>query len=184
MPEQVLIPECVELARQRIAPLTGQPVQVVAAGGMYNGKSLAAALAYGATGVWVGTCARALLLLWEISSPGADGSSTLRKRASRIDISERSHQLSMACVHLPSRCASRDGEQGIVRTLIYSGRPLSVGITDEVRDWHEHRHAEMTELLDKGEVPAKMEDTPELLPFLMGQVRWRSLFAGFRRESA
>lgn len=28
---------------------------VVAAGGIYNGKGLAAALAYGASGVWVGT---------------------------------------------------------------------------------------------------------------------------------
>jgi len=35
--------------------LTGKPVQVVAAGGIYNGKSLASALMYGATGVWVGT---------------------------------------------------------------------------------------------------------------------------------
>lgn len=35
--------------------MTGQPVQVVAAGGIYDGQSLASALALGATAVWVGT---------------------------------------------------------------------------------------------------------------------------------
>lgn len=34
---------------------TGQPVQLVAAGGIYNGQSLAAALMLGASAVWVGT---------------------------------------------------------------------------------------------------------------------------------
>merc|ERR1711939_955387 len=33
----------------------GNPVQVVAAGGLFNGQSLAAALALGASAVWVGT---------------------------------------------------------------------------------------------------------------------------------
>lgn len=35
--------------------MTGQPVQVVAAGGLFNGQSLAAAMALGATAVWIGT---------------------------------------------------------------------------------------------------------------------------------
>ena len=55
VPTTLLIPELVELCRQYKSPLTGQPVQVIAAGGIYNGKSLAAMLSYGATGVWVGT---------------------------------------------------------------------------------------------------------------------------------
>ena len=37
------------------SPMTGQPVQVIAAGGLYNGQSLASALMLGATGVWIGT---------------------------------------------------------------------------------------------------------------------------------
>ena len=37
------------------SPLTGEPALVVAAGGIYNGRSLAAALMQGAAGVWVGT---------------------------------------------------------------------------------------------------------------------------------
>ena len=35
--------------------MTGQPVQVVAAGGIFNGQSLSAALMLGASAVWVGT---------------------------------------------------------------------------------------------------------------------------------
>lgn len=55
VPTSVLIPTVVELVRGHASPLTGHPVQVVAAGGMFNGKSLAAALAMGASAVWVGT---------------------------------------------------------------------------------------------------------------------------------
>lgn len=51
----ILIPSVVEVARQYTSPLTGKPAMVVAAGGIYNGKSLAASLSYGAVGAWVGT---------------------------------------------------------------------------------------------------------------------------------
>ncbi|KAJ3472866.1 hypothetical protein NLG97_g10668 [Lecanicillium saksenae] len=37
------------------SPLTGGPIQVIAAGGIHNGQLLAASLMMGATGVWVGT---------------------------------------------------------------------------------------------------------------------------------
>jgi len=55
VPTSVLIPTVVELCKGKKSPLTGKDVLVVAAGGMYNGKSLAAALMWGAAGVWVGT---------------------------------------------------------------------------------------------------------------------------------
>lgn len=52
----VLIPSVVDVARNyRPAMLKGQPALVVAAGGMYNGRSLASSLMQGAAGVWVGT---------------------------------------------------------------------------------------------------------------------------------
>ncbi|CAK4012875.1 nitronate monooxygenase [Lecanosticta acicola] len=51
----ILIPSVVEVARQYTSPLTGKPALVVAAGGVHNGKSLAAMLSYGAVGAWVGT---------------------------------------------------------------------------------------------------------------------------------
>ncbi|KAH7140015.1 2-nitropropane dioxygenase [Dactylonectria estremocensis] len=54
-PTTVLIPACVNICKNHKSPLTGQPVQVVAAGGIHNGQLLAAALMMGASAVWVGT---------------------------------------------------------------------------------------------------------------------------------
>lgn len=55
VPTTVLIPAVVELVKDKKSPLTGKPVQVVAAGGLFNGQSLAAALMLGASAVWIGT---------------------------------------------------------------------------------------------------------------------------------
>lgn len=51
----VLVPQVVGLCRNHKSALTGGPVHVVAGGGVYNGQTLAAALALGAEAVWVGT---------------------------------------------------------------------------------------------------------------------------------
>ncbi|KAL2834265.1 2-nitropropane dioxygenase [Aspergillus cavernicola] len=55
VPTTVLIPTVAKLCENKISPFTGKPVQVVAAGGLFNGNSLAAALMLGASGVWIGT---------------------------------------------------------------------------------------------------------------------------------
>ncbi|KAG9848496.1 2-nitropropane dioxygenase, partial [Aureobasidium melanogenum] len=55
IPGNILIPAVVDTASKYKSPLTGEPALVVAAGGIYNGRSLAAALMQGAAGVWVGT---------------------------------------------------------------------------------------------------------------------------------
>jgi NAD(P)H-dependent flavin oxidoreductase YrpB (nitropropane dioxygenase family) len=55
VPLRVMIPEVVRLCDKKISVFTGKPVQVIAAGGISNGETLAAALMLGASAVWIGT---------------------------------------------------------------------------------------------------------------------------------
>ncbi|KAL2012798.1 hypothetical protein VTN00DRAFT_323 [Thermoascus crustaceus] len=55
VPTTILIPTVAKLVQGRKSPMTGQPVQVIAAGGLFNGQSVAAALMLGASAVWIGT---------------------------------------------------------------------------------------------------------------------------------
>lgn len=56
IPSSILIPSVVDVAREyRPKLLRGSTALVVAAGGIYNGRTLAASLMQGAVGVWVGT---------------------------------------------------------------------------------------------------------------------------------
>lgn len=51
----ILLPKVVDAVRGAVSPLTGGPVLVVGAGGIFDGRGLAMALACGCSGVWVGT---------------------------------------------------------------------------------------------------------------------------------
>jgi len=55
VPTSILIPTVAAMCKGQKSPLTGEDVQVIAAGGLFNGQSLASALMLGATGVWIGT---------------------------------------------------------------------------------------------------------------------------------
>jgi NAD(P)H-dependent flavin oxidoreductase YrpB (nitropropane dioxygenase family) len=56
IPNSILVPAVVDVARRyKPALLRGQTALVLAAGGIYNGRTLAASLMQGAAGVWVGT---------------------------------------------------------------------------------------------------------------------------------
>merc|ERR1719440_2530062 len=51
----ILLPKVVDACRGKTSPLTGGPVMVVGAGGIFDGRGLAMSLAAGCDGVWVGT---------------------------------------------------------------------------------------------------------------------------------
>jgi len=54
-PASILIPACVDACKGHKSPLTGHPIYVIGAGAVYDGRSLAANLMWGAQAVWVGT---------------------------------------------------------------------------------------------------------------------------------
>jgi NAD(P)H-dependent flavin oxidoreductase YrpB (nitropropane dioxygenase family) len=54
-PTSILLPQVVKAIAGRKSPLTGGPILVVGAGGIVDGRGLAAALSVGCSGVWVGT---------------------------------------------------------------------------------------------------------------------------------
>lgn len=51
IPASILIPACVDAVKGRTSPLTGKPVYVIGAGAVYDGRGLAANLAWGAQAV-------------------------------------------------------------------------------------------------------------------------------------
>eukprot|EP01083_Nonionella_stella_P078520 214956_1 len=50
-----LLPKAIDMVKGCKSPLTGQPIYCVGAGGIFDGRGVAACLAYGAQAVWVGT---------------------------------------------------------------------------------------------------------------------------------
>jgi len=140
----ILIPAVVDLCKDKKSPLTGEPVLVVAAGGIADGRGLAAALAYGASGVWVGT----------------------RFVASVEAGASKKHKEMLL----------NAGYDDIVRTLVYSGRPMSVRKTPYIEEWEKQRQDELKQLVSEGKIPVEVdvEQHPEKYPsavtWLMGRV--------------
>jgi len=144
VPASILIPACVDAVKGHKSPMTGEPVFVVGAGAVYNGRSLAANLMWGAQGVWVGTRFVASV---EAGAPKA-------------------HKDAVLAADL----------EGVTRTVIYTGRPLSVNRTPYVDNWEKNRQAEIIELTSKGVIPhvRELEKHPEKSlegrAWLMGKV--------------
>ncbi|CAA7267933.1 unnamed protein product [Cyclocybe aegerita] len=145
-PFSILIPAVVDLCKFTKSPLTGEPVVVVAAGGIADGRGLAAALVYGASGVWVGTRFVASV---EAGAP-------------------KKHKEQVLSA----------GYDDIVRTLVYSGRPMSVRKTPYVNEWTREtkRSQELQDLVSQGKIPhdVELQQRPERSlegrSWLMGRV--------------
>lgn len=130
-PFSILVPTTVDLCKNAKSPLTGGPVIVVAAGGIADGRGLAAAFSYGASGVWVGT---RFVASTEAGAP---------PKHKELVISA--------------------GHDDIVRTLVYSGRPMNVRKTPYVAEWETQRQGEIAKLVAQGHIPheVELENHPE-----------------------
>ncbi|PLN86443.1 putative oxidoreductase [Aspergillus taichungensis] len=131
IPTVVLIPAVKQVINGQKSKFTGKEVGLIAAGGLFNGQSLAAALMLGASAVWVGT----RFILAEESG------------ASKF------HQ----------QMLEKSGFGDIVRTTIFTGRPLNAFDTPYIRQWEEERRQEMLDLQAKGIVPVQhdLESKPD-----------------------
>ncbi|EAU37970.1 conserved hypothetical protein [Aspergillus terreus NIH2624] len=147
IPTVVLIPAVSQIVRGQKSAFTGHEVLLVAAGGMFNGQTLAAALMLGASAVWVGT----RFILAEES-----GASEMHKKG-----------------------LEEAGFDDIIRTTVFSGRPLNTRTTPYLRRWEGERKDEMLALQARGVIPiahdmdTKPEDDEVLdnaHPVLMGRV--------------
>ncbi|TGZ82577.1 NPD-domain-containing protein [Ascodesmis nigricans] len=168
VPTSILIPSVVELVKNHKSPLTGQPVQVLAAGGIYNGKSLAAALMLGASGVWVGT---RFILADEAGAPKAHQEAV---RTAGFDDTIRTIIFTV--------CFPEPPWTEYIFNLS-QGRPLRVRNNAYISSWENDRKDEIKQLTSKGIIPVEYDieklDKEDKLdddtmdnarPFLMGKV--------------
>merc|ERR1719409_539488 len=125
----VLTPQIVDACKGKTSPLTGGPISVVAAGGIHDGRTLAAVLSLGAEAAWIGT--RFL----------ASVESTPVKKADHM------------------RNIINAKATDTVRTLIYSGRPLRVYKTEYVQSWENDatRRGQIEKLTSSGTVPFRQD---------------------------
>ncbi|KIY43658.1 2-nitropropane dioxygenase [Fistulina hepatica ATCC 64428] len=124
-PFSILIPAVVDLCKDKKSSFTGDPIVVVAAGAVADGRGLAASLAYGASGVWVGT----------------------RFVASVEAGAQKKHK----------ELVLSAGYDDVMRTTVYTGRPMSVRKTPYLVEWYTTRLKERDELLAQGKVPHEVE---------------------------
>jgi NAD(P)H-dependent flavin oxidoreductase YrpB (nitropropane dioxygenase family) len=125
VPTSILIPAAASIIGSLTSVFTGEKVMLVAAGGLYNGRSLAGALMLGADAVWIGT----RFLLAEESG------------------ASRSHQ----------REIQSAGFEDLIKTTIFTGRPMHVKANKYVRDWEGRRREEKLELQKKGVIPVHFD---------------------------
>jgi NAD(P)H-dependent flavin oxidoreductase YrpB (nitropropane dioxygenase family) len=132
-PTTILIPTVVELVKNSKSPLTGRPVQVIAAGGIVNGPSLAAALALGASAVWVGT--RFVLS----NEAGASRAHQEAVRTSGFDDNVRTIIFTVSCPLNVSKCSSSNHDIGTSSACAHQPIHQELGRKPCARNPNAHR---------------------------------------------
>lgn len=175
VPTTVLIPTVAAMVKGVKSPMTGDQVQVVAAGGLFNGQSLAAALMLGASAVWIGT---RFVLCEEAGAPKAHQEAV---RTAGFDDNVRTIIFTVSAPLITFVPPSRNGTRRAMEGLIMEqGRPLRVRNNPYIINWEENRAAEIKELTAKGTIPVEHdfetmgddiddETMDNARPFLMGK---------------
>jgi NAD(P)H-dependent flavin oxidoreductase YrpB (nitropropane dioxygenase family) len=125
IPFGILLPACSAICSQYTSPLLKEPVILVGAGGVSGGRSLAAALMLGASGVWVGT------------RFAAAKESNATKQAKEDII--------------------KGDFDSVIKSVVWSGRPLRASRNPYVDDWEKNRQAEIKDLTAQGLIPIPWE---------------------------
>lgn len=125
------------------------PVQLVAAGGIYDGRGVAAALMLGANAVWIGT---RFVTARESGAPEA-----AKKRQVMAEFHVYRDVLPPAGTDLTCLSIIEAGFDSTIRSTIWSGRPLRALATPYVKDWEKNRQVELNELQDQGKVVMEHE---------------------------
>lgn len=164
VPTTILIPTVAEMVKGKRSPMTGDQVQVVAAGGLYNGQSLAAALMLGASAVWIGT---RFVLSEEAGAPKAHQDAV---RTSGFDDNVRTIIFTVSKFFFQRKHPPLN---------ISKGRPLRVRMNPYIQNWEDNRAADIKDLTTKGIIPVEhdMDNNEEIddetmdqaRPFLMGK---------------
>ena len=184
VPTTVLIPTVAALVKGKKSPLTGEQVQVVAAGGLFNGQSVAAALMLGANAVWIGT--RFIMA----EEAGASRAHQDAVKNSGFDDNVRTIiftvRLSVLFFFSPTFSLlfffhfTAYSLLKAHKKMIKQGRPLRVLNNPYIRNWEENRAQEIKDLTSRGIVPVEhdieqlgddLDDETEdnARPFLMGK---------------
>ena len=165
VPTTILIPTVAAMCKGKKGGM-GNEVQVVAAGGLFNGQSLAAAMALGASAVWIGT----RFVLSEVYHQAIHHSPNFTNTPPQEAGAPKAHQEAV-------RTAGFDDN---IRTIIFTGRPLRVRKNPYIENWETNRSNEIQDLTNKGVIPVEHdlermgddvddETMDNARPFLMGK---------------
>jgi NAD(P)H-dependent flavin oxidoreductase YrpB (nitropropane dioxygenase family) len=148
----VLIPLCVDACKGARSSLTGQPVYVVAAGGIFDGRGLAMSLTLGAEAVWVGTRF--------VACTEAGASQVHKEKIVQATVHDTIRTTiytgrPMRCLKTPFNADWEENKQAEIRDLQSRGIIVVKNYEEKVK---------------KGELPVPSSDVIlQIRPWLMGQ---------------
>ncbi|KAJ1567171.1 hypothetical protein HK405_006904 [Cladochytrium tenue] len=169
VPTSVLIPKVVDLCKGKKSSLNGQPIYVVAAGGIYDGRGLAMALCFGAQAVWVGT---RFICATEAGAPKAHQQAVIKAgyhdTARTIIYTGRP----MRCLKTPYVANWEDNRQAEIKQLTSSGKiPWLVDVKGvESKGGDESEFMLKSRFVLMGQVAGAIEDVKPAKEIVEGMV--------------